>query len=80
MFFIIVAFPIIMDLRRIRRQAVIKSGGEMVQDPVCRVYLPKTQAIRRAAGGEVHYFCSEACVQQFNGAAKPVGAKPMDRP
>lgn len=33
-------------------------GGELVQDPVCGVYVPKTTALRNAAG---EYFCSEAC-------------------
>ncbi len=77
-FFIILVLPIIFDLRRMRHRPIVKSGGEMVQDPACQVYLPKAQALRRAAGGEVHYFCSEACVQQFDRATKPVGAKPAD--
>lgn len=33
-------------------------GGELVQDPVCGVYVPKTTALRNAAG---EHFCSEAC-------------------
>lgn len=33
-------------------------GGELVQDPVCGVYVPKTTALRNAAG---ECFCSEAC-------------------
>jgi hypothetical protein len=33
-------------------------GGELVQDPVCGVYVPKTTALRNAAG---EYFCSESC-------------------
>ncbi len=33
-------------------------GGELVQDPVCGVYVPKSTALP-GPGGE--YFCSEAC-------------------
>ncbi len=33
-------------------------GGELVQDPVCGVYVPKATALR-GPGGE--YFCSESC-------------------
>jgi len=33
-------------------------GGELVQDPVCGVYVPKATALR-GPGGE--HFCSEAC-------------------
>jgi len=33
-------------------------GGELVQDPVCGVYVPKTTALR---GPDGHFFCSEAC-------------------
>ncbi len=34
------------------------NGGELVQDPVCGVYVPKATALRGPRG---EYFCSEAC-------------------
>jgi YHS domain-containing protein len=37
----------------------------MVQDPACGVYLPKGDAIRAKIDGEIHYFCSDACMQRF---------------
>ncbi len=33
-------------------------GGELVQDPVCEVYVPKSTAVR---GPDGHYFCSAEC-------------------
>ena len=39
---------------------------EMVQDPVCKVYLPKRQAVvLNDPGGEIHYFCSTQCREKF---------------
>ena len=39
---------------------------EMVQDPVCKVYLPKRQAvILTGSNGEIHYFCSTQCREKF---------------
>ena len=33
-------------------------GGELVQDPHCRVYVPKETAVK---GRDGEHFCSEAC-------------------
>jgi uncharacterized protein len=38
---------------------------EMVRDPVCQVYLPRSEAIRRRIGGEEHFFCGPACLDKF---------------
>ena len=39
---------------------------EMVQDPVCKVYLPKRQAVVHTdPKGEMHYFCSTQCREKF---------------
>ncbi|HXH08503.1 MAG TPA: hypothetical protein VNP04_01830 [Alphaproteobacteria bacterium] len=38
---------------------------EMVQDPLCRTYLPRSQAIRRRIRGQEHFFCSPGCVDKF---------------
>ena len=39
--------------------------GEMVQDPVCQVYLTKQDARAVTVSGQTYYFCSEACMQKF---------------
>lgn len=39
---------------------------EMVQDPVCQVYLPKRQAVvLNDPKGENYYFCSVQCRDKF---------------
>ncbi len=41
---------------------------EMVQDPVCKVYLPKRQAVVfNDSKGEMHYFCSTLCRDKYIG-------------
>jgi YHS domain-containing protein len=41
---------------------------EMVQDPVCKVYLPKRQAlVLNVPKGEPQYFCSTECREKFIG-------------
>jgi len=40
-------------------------GDEMVQDPVCKVYVPASTAISRKVGGETQYFCSEDCAGKY---------------
>lgn len=44
---------------------------EMVQDPVCKVYLPKRLAIILNSTNGVHYyFCSTQCREKFIQEAK----------
>jgi len=38
---------------------------EMVQDPNCQTYIPKSSAIRKNVGGETYFFCSQACADEF---------------
>jgi YHS domain-containing protein len=40
-------------------------AGEMVKDPVCQTYIPKSIAFRKMINGETHYFCSEECASKF---------------
>lgn len=40
----------------------------MVKDPVCGIYVPKSESLTiRHQGQEVH-FCSEKCKQEFTGS------------
>ena len=50
-----------------REQRNTKSGpvDEMVQDPNCLKYIPKGNAIKKNVGGETHFFCSQACAEEF---------------
>jgi uncharacterized protein len=42
---------------------------EMVQDPVCRVYIQKSTALSKTISGEVRYFCSSECMLKFKEGA-----------
>ncbi len=35
--------------------------AEMVQDPVCGMYVPKEGSLFLRHGTQLHFFCSEAC-------------------
>ena len=41
-------------------------GGELVQDPVCGIYVSTETKLRTTSGGKNYYFCSEACKDKFN--------------
>lgn len=40
-------------------------GEDMVQDPQCGTYVPRTDALSATVNGQRHYFCSESCRRQF---------------
>jgi YHS domain-containing protein len=49
-----------------RRDPPKEINDEMVQDPVCQVYMPKRQAvILSEPNGSVRYFCSTKCRDAF---------------
>jgi len=39
--------------------------SEMIQDPVCGMYVPGNEAITAVINGRVVYFCSEECRDKF---------------
>jgi uncharacterized protein len=38
---------------------------EMVIDPVCRVYIPRREALTARVEGETVYFCSRECMNKY---------------
>ncbi len=44
---------------------VEKRGGLMQRDPVCGTYVAPEVAVEEKAEGEVLYFCSEQCREQY---------------
>jgi len=38
---------------------------EMVQDPVCKLYVPKRDAVTAVHSGTTYYFCSKECREKF---------------
>ncbi len=45
--------------------STLKAGEETVQDPICKVFLTKDDAIVGNLDGERHYFCSMNCLEKF---------------
>ena len=45
--------------------AVPVNKNQMVQDPVCRVFVPRGSAVMEAIGGQTYFFCSRSCAQTF---------------
>ena len=39
--------------------------NEMVQDPVCKVYVPKNSSLSIHNSGKTYYFCSKECMDKF---------------
>jgi YHS domain-containing protein len=37
----------------------------LVQDPVCKTFVPKDSALVVHKGGSDHYFCGERCAEKF---------------
>jgi YHS domain-containing protein len=42
-----------------------ESKDQMVQDPVCRVFIPRGIAVREVIGGQTYCFCSKDCAAKF---------------
>ncbi|GAB6083944.1 hypothetical protein JCM30471_28580 [Desulfuromonas carbonis] len=42
-------------------------GEEMVRDPQCGTFLPRSDAVAAMVAGEDHYFCSSACREAYRG-------------
>jgi len=60
-------------LSRGQRKRQEELGGEMVQDPVCETYIPRSRAIEKKVGGQTVYFCSPECVEAYLKKAVNVG-------
>jgi len=43
---------------------------ELVQDPVCEIYVPRSSSVKRTIRGQIYCFCSEECAKRFEGRTK----------
>lgn len=41
---------------------------ELVQDPVCKTYIPKATAYRMKIKGKDEFFCSKECAEEYKGS------------
>jgi len=37
----------------------------LVQDPVCKTFIPRREALRTDKDGATYFFCSEGCLKRF---------------
>ncbi len=38
---------------------------QMVQDPMCKAFVPRGNAVSERIGGQTYFFCSSDCAKQF---------------
>ncbi|MEW6388698.1 MAG: YHS domain-containing protein [Thermodesulfobacteriota bacterium] len=43
---------------------------QLVQDPVCKVFIPRKEALKTTRNGEEYFFCSEGCLKRFRSSGK----------
>ncbi len=68
-----VGYRIVMMFRRVKSQEVKgyrvdappPRGEDLVQDPFCRTYVPKSQAYTKNIDGQQQYFCSSECCEKY---------------
>ncbi|MBI4401168.1 MAG: YHS domain-containing protein [Nitrospirae bacterium] len=48
-----------------RKDQTLTDKNLMVQDPVCRMYVPRESAVAASIGGQTYYFCSRDCADTF---------------
>jgi|GEM_PF-76195 YHS domain-containing protein len=57
-----------------RRPASVQSE-DLVQDPVCRRYVPEGEAIKASIDGRTLHFCSRECLEKFRAGGSPGSAE-----
>ena len=56
----------IREFRGIKRPAPPPIGkNDMVQDPVCKTYVPRDSAVTADIGGQTYLFCSHDCAETY---------------
>jgi YHS domain-containing protein len=56
-----------------KKRVSLRTGGrtptevtqDLVCDPVCHLYLPRSEALRRKVRGQELFFCSPGCLDKF---------------
>lgn len=56
------------EVRRTGRPPARKTE-DLVRDPVCNTYVPRSRALTAVVGGHAEHFCSEACRDRARAAA-----------
>ena len=66
---VVLYFLVRRALREFKRQGepdLLPPGeNHMIQDPVCKVFVPRGTAIKEDIEGQTYYFCSQSCADKF---------------
>ena len=69
---IYVGYRIVNMFQRMKSQEVkacrvddAPKGEHLVQDPFCKIYVPKSQAYAKEIDGKLYYFCSRECLEKY---------------
>ncbi len=58
-----------------RRRPEAGTRDELVKDPVCETYIPRSKAVARQTDAGMRYFCSGACAERFLARAADEGGR-----
>ena len=42
-----------------------RDADVLVQDPVCKTFIPRREALKAEKNGATYFFCSEGCLKRF---------------
>jgi YHS domain-containing protein len=42
-----------------------READVLVQDPMCKTFVPRREALRTERDGTTYFFCSEGCLKRF---------------
>ena len=60
--------PALRSYKVFKRYRTSSTDKELVQDPHCHTYIPKETALRAIISGEIFYFCSQNCLDEYRDA------------
>ena len=68
-----VGYKVVMMFRREPSRSIkgyrvddkLSAGEDLVQDPFCKTYVPKSQAYVKEIEGRQQYFCSQNCCEKY---------------
>jgi YHS domain-containing protein len=47
-----------------------RDADVLVQDPVCKTFIPRREALKAERDGTTNFFCSEGCLKRFLSSGK----------
>ncbi len=53
------------DISSIKKKSNPNEPEELIKDPNCETYIPKSIALKKKIDGKIYYFCSEACLKNY---------------